>query len=424
MAAAAADAVEAISDELPGELCQLAARLRLAAGDGAAAGMLFVRAGRRVLSEGAVGSAESLLDRALDLLPVPTHAVERAEALTSLLYALAESGDVERALARGAEIADSMVLSAARRAEVLTRLAWVCVVGGRWEQAAGLVAAARRLLAEPAPAVPAESVPRESAQGESVPAGPSAMLDVVEAHLLTLGDLEGDDLAARAEVLAERAAATAEQVPLPIAACQARQVLALLARRHSFEDADVHLRHMLEVAERHTLPIWRLRAQTRLATNELMRTGDDGPIRQARQAAYDLGAITAGGQADAGIAMQEVLYGRYDEAEAAADRLLAVTTRMHQAGEAQFSLVIKIAAEAHRGRREAMRTVLGEFRRRGGEQSFHAPVVFGHRAVCALLCEDRPGAEAEMARMRDWERTHPTIYYQSGRYGLDILLEV
>ncbi|MFD0635287.1 LuxR C-terminal-related transcriptional regulator [Catenulispora yoronensis] len=406
VAAGAADALEVLFDDLPGESCQLAAGLRLAAGDGPAAGALFARAGRRALSEGAVASAESLLDRALELLPARTHAVDRAEALTSLLYALAERGDVEQALARGAEIAGSMVLSEVRRAEVLTRLGWVCVVGGRWEQAAELVAAARRLLADP---VPAEQL---------------AMLDVVEAHLLTLGDLEGDDLAARAEELAERAARTAELVPLPTAACQARQVLALLARRRSFEDADVQLRHMLDVAERHSLSIWRLRAQTRLATNELMRTGDDGPIRQAREAAYALGAITVGCQTEASIAMQEVLYGRFDEAEAAAERLLALTTRMHQEGEAQFCLVIKIAAVAHRGRREALRTVLGEFRRRGGEQSFHAPVVFGHRAICALLGEDRPGAEAEMARVRAWERTHPTIYYQSGRYGLDLLLEV
>jgi DNA-binding CsgD family transcriptional regulator len=97
---------------------------------------------------------------------------------------------------------------------------------------------------------------------------------------------------------------------------------------------------------------------------------------------------------------------------------------MHQEGESQYCLVVKIAAQAHQGRREAMRALLGEFRRRGGEQSFHAPVVFGHRAVCALLGEDRPGAEAEMARVREWERTNPTIYYQSGRYGLDTLVEI
>jgi DNA-binding NarL/FixJ family response regulator len=97
---------------------------------------------------------------------------------------------------------------------------------------------------------------------------------------------------------------------------------------------------------------------------------------------------------------------------------------MHQEGESQYCLVIKIAAQAHQGRREAMRGLLAEFRDHGGEQSFHAPVVFGHRAVCALLGEDRPGAEAEMARVREWERTHPTIYYQSGRYGLGVLLEI
>jgi DNA-binding CsgD family transcriptional regulator len=155
-----------------------------------------------------------------------------------------------------------------------------------------------------------------------------------------------------------------------------------------------------------------------------MRTGEAQQILLAREAALALGAITAGAQADATVAMQQVLYCDFEQAEALADKLLETTTRMNQESESQFCLVIKIAAQAHQGRREAMRPLLAEFRRRGGEQSFHAPVVYGHRAVGALLGEDRPGAEAEMARVREWERTHPTIYYQSGRYGLGVLLEV
>lgn len=246
------------------------------------------------------------------------------------------------------------------------------------------MALARRLLAEST--APAHLAP----------------LDVVEAHLLTLASSQGDDQAARAEALALRAVRTAEEVPLPTTACQGRQVLALLARRHSFDDADVHLRHMFATADTHGLPIWRLRAQIRLATNELMRTGEAEQILLARQAALTLGAVTAGAQADATIAMQQVLYCEFDHAEALADSLLESTTRMHQEGESQFCLVIKIAAQAHQGRREGMRAVLAEFRQRGGEQSFHAPVVFGHRAICALLGEDRPGAEAEMARVREW----------------------
>ncbi|MEY9950050.1 DNA-binding CsgD family transcriptional regulator [Kitasatospora sp. GAS1066B] len=406
LAAAAANAVESLDPDLPGELCQLAARLRLATGDRAAAGLLYARAGRRALGEGAAASAERLLDQALELVPADSHPDRRAEVLESLLYALTEAGDVERALRRGADLYGSVLLSPQQRAELLTRLAWVCVVGGHWEKAAEQVALARRLLTDSA-----------------VP-GQLAALDVVEAHLLTLAGSQGDDRATRAEELALRAVRTAEQVPLPATACQGRQVLALLARRHSFDEADVHLRHMFGTADAHGLPIWRLRAQIRLATNELMRTGEAEQIQLARQAALTLGAVTAAAQADATIAMQQVLYCEFDQAEALADRLLESTVRMHQDGESQFCLVIKIAAQAHQGRREGMRATLAEFRRRGGEQSFHAPVVFGHRAICALLGEDRPGAEAEMARVREWERTHPTIYYQSGRYGLGVLLEV
>jgi predicted ATPase/DNA-binding CsgD family transcriptional regulator len=406
LAAAAADAAEELFPDLPGELCQVAAALRLTADDGPEAGRLYATAGRRALAEGAAATARRLLEQALDLLPARTHPQLRAEVLESLLYALAEAGDVERALRLGAELHGSTLLSPQQHAELLTRLAWVCVVGGHWEKAAVQVDLARHLLSDSAS--PALLAP----------------LDVVEAHLLTLGDSKGADRAARAEELAERAVRTAEAIALPATACQGRQVLALLARRHSFDDADVQLRHMLGTADEHALPIWRLRAQIRLATNELMRTGDAEQILLARQSAFALGAITAGSQADATMAMQYVLFGEFEQAEALADKLLESTSRMHQEGESQFCLVIKIAAQAHQGRREGMRPVLAEFRRRGGEQSFHAPVVFGHRAVCALLGEDRPGAEAEMARVREWERTHPTIYYQSGRYGLGLLLEV
>ncbi|GAA1217792.1 hypothetical protein GCM10009665_04600 [Kitasatospora nipponensis] len=406
LAAAAAAAVEALSPELPGELCQLAARLRLGTGDEPAAGLLYAMAGRRALDDGAAASAQRLLERVLELIPAHSHAARRAEVLESLLYALTEAGDVEQALRRGADLYGSVLLAPQQRAELLTRLAWVCVVGNHWEKAAEQVALARRLLSDDAS--PAHLAP----------------LDVVEAHLLTLAGSQGDDRAARAEELALRAVRTAEEVALPATACQGRQVLALLARRHSFDDADVHLRHMFATADAHGLPIWRLRAQIRLATNELMRTGQAEQILLARQAALALGAVTAGSQADSTMAMQHVLYCEFDQAEALADRLLEASTRMHQEGESQFCLVIKIAAQAHQGRREAMRAILAEFRQRGGEQSFHAPVVFGHRAICALLGEDRPGAEAEMARVREWERTHPTIYYQSGRYGLGVLLEV
>jgi DNA-binding CsgD family transcriptional regulator len=408
LATAAADATVALFPELPSEACQLAARLRLATGDEAAAGVLYAKAGRRALDDGAAASAKSLLEQALGLLPAHTHGDRRAEALESLLYALTEAGDVDEALRRGADTIGSTLLTPRRRAELATRLAWVCVVGGQWEKAAGQLEVIRRLTAES----PAHEY--------------RAVVDVIEAHLLTLdgGRIGDPEAGARAEELALRGLRVAEETAQPVTVCQARQVLALLARRRSFDEADVHLRRMFATAEAHDLTIWRLRAQIRLATNELMRTGETEQITIARQAAYTFGAITVGAQADATVAMQHVLCGEFDEAEEAADELLKSTTRMHKEGDAQFCLVIKIAVQAHQGRREAMRAGLAEFRQRGGDQSFHTPVVYGHRAICALLGEDRPGAEAEMSRVREWERTHATIYYQTGRYGLGVLLEV
>ncbi|MYX45819.1 LuxR family transcriptional regulator, partial [Streptomyces sp. SID89] len=94
------------------------------------------------------------------------------------------------------------------------------------------------------------------------------------------------------------AAEVAEREKLPVVACQAWQLLALLARERGFDDADACLERMLTVAEEHSLPVWRVEALLRLGANAFLRSGDARRIREARDAARDLGALALVQQAE------------------------------------------------------------------------------------------------------------------------------
>ncbi|HEV2452238.1 MAG TPA: AAA family ATPase, partial [Streptosporangiaceae bacterium] len=133
----AAAAVQTVHPGLPGEWCQLAATLYQQAGDAARAGRLFADAGRRALALGAAASAVRLLDRALELLAGggsngdSDTAHVRADAFASLLYALAEAGEVERAVASAGQLEHlAGLLSPSARAQLHTRLAWAATVAG------------------------------------------------------------------------------------------------------------------------------------------------------------------------------------------------------------------------------------------------------------------------------------------------------
>src|SRR5690606_36083987 len=130
---------------LPGEWCQLAASLRWDAGEPEAAGPLFAEAGRRALAQGAASSAVTLLDRAHALL-ADADPGTRAEILESLLYALAEAGLIERALASTKLLDELGGLDPRRRAHLHTKLAWAAAVTGRLTDGQAQVEIARALL--------------------------------------------------------------------------------------------------------------------------------------------------------------------------------------------------------------------------------------------------------------------------------------
>jgi DNA-binding CsgD family transcriptional regulator len=397
-----ADAVEAVYPGLPGEWCQVSATLRLDAGYTTAAGRLFAEAGRRALAQGAAHSAVALLDKAWDLLVHDVPA--RADALEARLDALAEAGLVDRALA-AVSMLDQVGagLDRRRRAQLHVRLAWVANLAGRTADGLSQVEAARVLLG---PAAAAEDV---------------APLDVVAAHLEL--DVPGRGQLAKAEAMASRAATVAEQVPLPIVACQAWQLLGALTRARDPDEATACLERSRAIAVEYDLPIWEIHALVRLGLDDALRDGSIDRLEQARQQATYIGAVTARYQSEVNIGLQVILRGEFAAAETLIDQVLADTTRLKLLETTQHMLVLRAVLNGHRGRRREMESALTELRDWAGDQAQYAPRVHGlARAFCALVEEDRKHAQDELSIALSAEDTSPTTFHLAGRYGLNLLL--
>ncbi|MFF7458285.1 AAA family ATPase [Kitasatospora sp. NPDC008115] len=445
LARRAAHAILRTDPELAEERRQLVASLLLAGGDRAGAAVHFAEAGRRVLAAGAAGSAVVLLERAHEL----AGDAERAGITERLLPALAESGQLDRAFelvrtlppvppAPAAPAAPGVgaVPAVERRIELHTRLAWAAVMAERGADAVAQVAAVRALTA---------GRPRPEQD---------AALAVVEGHLALLPDhappapdsapdgaadgaadgaqgrspgctaVAGARLA-EAERRARRAAEVAERSGLPVVACQAWQLLALLARERGFDAADACLERMLAVAEANALPVWRVEAMLRLGANAFMRTGDGTRLERAREAAAGLGAIVLTQTLDGLLAMNAVMRGEWQTARSTVDRCLDATARLHNLAAHRYLLLSSATLAAHLGRTREMERELARFRQAGGEESFLTPLRYGLcRAVGALLAEDRAAARAELDAGLAWEEEHPSVFYLAGRHGLHPLLAV
>ncbi|OLR93072.1 ATP-binding protein [Actinokineospora bangkokensis] len=402
-AGALADAVEAVHAGLPGEWCEIAARLRLEAGDRTAAGALFTEVGRRALQLGAASSAVALLDRALEHLP--GESAERAGALESLLHALVEAGLVERALASVDELERVSDLGPTRRAELHTRLAWAAAVAGRTEDGLSQVEVARALL------------------GRDAPAADVAPIDVVAAHLAL--DQAGPGRLDEAEALARKAAEVAEAVPLPVVACQAWQLLGAITRHRDPQEATACLERARSMSLRHSLPIWEIHALIRLGNDDALRAGELGRLRRARDQATRVGAVTARYQAEASIALHATLRGEHEEAAELTDAVLSATTRLKLLETTQYALLNRAVLAGHRGNRRDLDTALDDFARWGGDLDLHAPRVHGlASAFCSLLEEDVPRALADLEVVARREASGTGVYFLSGRYGLRVLLRV
>ncbi|MER7486101.1 AAA family ATPase [Streptomyces sp. NPDC126497] len=407
----AADALEkarADRAELPEEWRELVVDLRCACGDRHQAGLLLVEAGKQALQEGFATKAAALLGRSLELLSPRRHKDAWADAADSLFDALTESGAVERAFAFAEAFAEKAVvyLDDTRRVRLHARLAWAASMVGRWEEAAGQVRTARLLLGDD----------RTSQEWASV--------DIVDGYVRVRGGrpVSGVDTA-RVETLVRRAIETAERIGRPVVVCQGLQLLALLARSRSFDEANSHLRRILTVADRHGLGLWRARALGRLAGNQGLLNGSTDQLEQAHRVFLRSGAITSAYQTEASLAMLAVLRGEHQKAALALSHCAPAFGRLGHTGDLQYTYVIQAVSAAHRGKRREMEKHLADYRDHGGEGSEYTPVVLGLcHAVSALLDEDRAAARAALAQAREWDLGHPSAYSLYGRYGLELLV--
>lgn len=402
LARRAADAIEATYPGLPGTWCQTCAALRLDARQTTAAGRLLTEVGRRALAEGAAQSAVAVLERAWGLLENDVSA--RIDALETQVHALAEAGLVDRALA-AADLLDELGtdLDPRRRARIHTRLAWVASVDARATEGLRQLETARALL------------------GPDASAEDTVAIDVVAAHLEL--DEPGPDHLRVAEATARRAAALAEEIPLPVVACQAWQLLSALVRTRAPDEATAYLERSRAIAAQYDLPIWETHALVRLGGYDALRTGSLERIEQARNKASRIGAVIARYQAEVNLALQLILRGDFGAAGKLIDQVLTATSRLKLVEITKLMLVLRAVLGGHRGRRADMAAAIAELHTWKGDLVQYAPRIHGMaKAFCALLEEDRPLATEELATALRAEESSPTTFLLAGRHGLHLLL--
>lgn len=406
LSAQAADAIEVLYPELPGDWCQLVASLRLAEGDQRRAGELFAEAGRRAFDHGAAASAVVLLDRAHQLLSASPQLECRAATLEQLLLALGETSQFDRAFALAGALDElgEQGLSAPRWAALHARLASVARLAGRWADGLDQVAAARARLGH-------------NADDEDV-----APVDCIAAYLAL--SQPGKDRLVAAATLARHAATAAERVPLPLVACDALQLLGVIAREHDLAESDTYFDRSRALAERHHLPIKRLYALVLKAGTRCLLDGGVAELERARAEASRLGAITLVHEVDASLALQAVLRGEYDQAALMIDECVRATARLRFDRLTRYAFMVRATLAAHQGDRSGMEAALVEFHGRGGE-SYDLSLAYGLAgAFCGLLEEDRAAAHRELAQVLAYEEHSPTTFHLAGRNGLHLLLGV
>jgi predicted ATPase/DNA-binding CsgD family transcriptional regulator len=402
----AADAIEAVHPELPGQWCQLVASLRLQAGDTHRAARQLTTAGHRALVGGAPGSASALLQRAVGLLDPAREPDALADALEGLIPATAEIGAFDQGLGldRVVEELAAAGLAPPRLATLHTALARVAYLAGRFEQGVDQVAAARRRLGD------------EPADEQTAPMETTAAYLALDLHPSYSGDVEE---------LARRAVAAAERVPLPAVACEGWQFLGMLARERDIDEARECLHRAREIAEEHQLRIQRMYVLVRLGGIDWLCEGDSALLERVRQESLDAGSVTLSHSVDAILALHNVLRGEFAAATEAVDECLAAVTRLQAVAVIRYLLMVRAVLHGHQGRRREMEAAIAEFYRHGGAGSQEESLLIGlGQAFCALVEEDRPAARQELDRAAEREPENRSRFYLAGDHGVGLLLDV
>lgn len=388
LAARAAAAVEARYPQLPGAWCELVADLHERAGQRERAAALLLTAARRAVRIGALASAESIAERAREL--IGDH-VERLVPLDeTLLEALALAGKTEQVRSVGARLLRSMETSGAgssRRGRVHLRLSRAHAARGAWDEAERALRAARDLIAAEADAAL------------------RARVDALEAYVR---------IGAGEPVVAARQArgvlAAAERLGLPEVACEALEVIGRSERDHDLAGAEQAFVRELELAERHGLQLWRVRALAELGAIDLLDTARLDRLETAHRAAMEAGALSTAAVVDLQLAAVLSTHLRLDDAWRVTERCAALSRRLglstlpmaciHQA-------TVAILAEPPRQTVEdAAASLLAEF----GEHPEVRLGVWGRiRALAAIRVADDAAALAAWDEAMGILRRHPSL---------------
>jgi DNA-binding CsgD family transcriptional regulator len=409
LSARAAEAVTEAHPGLPGEWCHLVASLQLATGDRWAAAALYLEAGRRALADGAPGSAIVVLENAEQLLGDARddreHADEYRDLLETLLHALTEAGQFDRAV----RVAETLRPVGAgrdntRQIDLHVRLAWAAQVAGRWAEGAAQVAAARSML------------PPDASESESV------AVDAVDAYLTMSGPVP--DRVRRSEELGRRAVAGAERTGQPSTACQALYAVGFVVRERDMAESDECFRRMLDIAAEQHLTSWRNYALIGLGGNAWLSEADPSALETARTESFRTGGISLAQNAEAVLGLHAVLCGDFDRAEARLDACYDDSLRMKLVAVTRYVEMARAVLAGHRGNREGMRVALADFAESGGAKSPEAPLARGLAQVfCSLLEEDRAAAKAELEAISADQAKQQSTFHLAGPHGLKLFLD-
>ncbi len=427
----AAEAVEAGSAHVGDDWPQLAAELWLAGGEPRRAAVFFARAGRRATDRGALATAVELLELALALLDtaagLPTIAM--ADVLDDLVYALTLTGDTPRALAFGERLVSVLATvdaSAERRGQAHLARARAAAIGSQWELGLAEVEAAWRLVG--ADAGPRIAAPLDAVAARLVLSGRQSDRLAVAMKLAHRALTAAEPFAAAARADAPAVLPEADGLRedaaswrLPAVACEALEVLGRCTRQHDFAVAERYFTHALQIAERHALTVWRIRALMELGVIDKLRYSGFERLEEARQAALDAGAVVTACWADLQLSTAHLVRGEYAQAMLCADRVSEAAARLRLPELRAFATGSKAGIYALQARRAELDRTLTECESDGSRFGYGMEVRACAGGTCALLSEEHEEALAEFAKAGDEDLAVATLR-ASGYRGPYLLL--
>jgi DNA-binding CsgD family transcriptional regulator len=380
----ALEAVQRAHPGLPGAWCELAGELAEVAGFRAVASALAVESARRAMFRGALASAELIAERARGL--APTGSTEAADADEVLVHILAQAGKPEPAGALGhALLAQFGELGAPpeRRVQLLLVLMRTALAAGDVRTAAAELGQARALVDARDP-------------------GGLAAVDAVAAHI-ALAEARLDD----AEQLASRAIAGAATTGQPAVECEALEVMGRLAVEPG--ECVARFERAAELAERHGLTAWRLRALQELALAEAAATPGAPRVHEVRQVAQDAGAFVTVAQMD--LVLADLALGAFDRDGCLQSAQRCVdASRRYGLASLPVALLWLAGAHALAGRQSEMEAVLDEAQALAPDDPRILADAWGRvRATFWALREDRAELRRALDRSMEYTRVAPQM---------------